>query len=353
MRFRGGKSVVAGGGSMARAWLLPAILSLLFVAGMIVSTVDVDHFSNATDQHKQQQEVIAETNLQQHLDDQPIEEETPTTCLDPSGPQPYILMSLGRSGSGSTWQVIGNLSGMETPSHEYTGGSTKASIKFFEGKGHDDKWLLQYLCRKQRKYRDAGVVGFKWKPYEPIFNAPAAQAAINTISTLKDPTIKVVRLRRNLLDVQISRRKHTLYTTKAHCMKGDSKCLQEGLITSLDLYTGEMDTLYNHLESLHAHEDRVDKLLHEKNVPHVQVTYDRLYNVDGKGGDIEEWEKVFSFLGVGPASNLTREQLERGMKHAATHPPGHNMTLANYDEVAGALEGTKFENLLHRRHRRV
>ena len=340
--------MAAGGGSMTRAWLLPVILSLLFVSGMILSVKEVGHFSNASDQLKQQEEAMAETDAQQTQEQPTAIEETPTTCLDPSGPQPYILMSLGRSGSGSTWQVIGNLSGMETPSDEYTGGSTKTSIEFFKEKGRDDKWLVQYLCHKQRKYRDAGVVGFKWKPYEPIFNAPAAQAGLNTISSLKEPTIKVVRLRRNLLDVQISRRKHTLYTTKAHCMKRDLKCVQDGLITSLDLYTGEMDKLYNRLEFLQAHEDRVDKLLHEMNVPHIQVTYDRLYNVDGKGGDIEEWEKVFSFLGVGPASNLTHEQLERGMKHAATHPPGHNMTLSNYDEVAEHLEGTKFENLLHR-----
>lgn len=33
------------------------------------------------------------------------------TCLDPNGPQPYILLTLGRSGSGSTWQAIGTLTG--------------------------------------------------------------------------------------------------------------------------------------------------------------------------------------------------------------------------------------------------
>ena len=333
-----------------RARLVPLIISLVFVAGMILSEVKVDHFSNsfATDQHKQKEIMIAGTDAEQHLE-HPIKE----TCLDPSGPQPYILMSLGRSGSGSTWQVIGSLSGMETPSHEYTGSGTERSIEFFKEKGDDDKWLLKYLCRKQRKYPNAGVVGFKWKPYEPIFNAPAAQAGLNTIATLKEPTIKVVRLRRNLLDVQISRRKHSDYNTKAHCMKGDTKCVKDGLITGIDLYSGEMDELYKRLKFLHEHEERVDKLLSEMNIPHVQVTYDRLYNVDGKGGDIEEWEKIFAFLGVGPASNLTRKQLELGMKHAATHPPGHNSTLANYDEVAEALKGTKFENLLHRRHRRV
>ncbi len=358
MRFCNRKILAAVCGS-TRAL---AILSLFFVAiaGMIVSTVQFYHFPNSNEQQpndqQKQQENILETNgnLQEleHLEQ--LNEETPTTCLDPSGPQPYILMSLGRSGSGSTWQVIGNLSGKETPSVEYTGSSTKASVKFFKEHGHDDKWLLKYLCQKQKKHRKAKLVGFKWKPYEPIFNAPAAQAALKTISTLKEPMIKIVRLRRNLLDVQISRRKHSLHTTTAaHCMKGDLECIQKNSFTGLDLYGGEMDKLYNHIDFLQNHEDRVDELLTKMNVPFVQVRYERLYNVDGKGGDIEEWEKVFSFLGVGPATNLTHKQLERGMKHAATHPPGHNMTLANYDEVAEALKGTKFENLLHRRHRHV
>lgn len=349
MRFYDRKISAAGGGS-ARALV---ILSLFFVAiaGMIVSTVD---YKKQPNDHEKQQEVMVESNApeQEHLEQS--NEEPPMTCLDPSGPQPYILMSLGRSGSGSTWQVIGNLSGKETPSDEYTGKSTEASVKFFKEHGHDDKWLLQYLCQKQKKHRKAKLVGFKWKPYAPIFSAPAAQSGLKTIAALKEPMIKVVRLRRNLLDVQISRRKHSLHTTTAaHCMKGDSKCIQNSMFTGLDLYTGEMDRLYDRLEFLQAHEDRVDDLLTKMNVPFVQVKYERLYNVDGKGGDLEEWEKVFSFLGVGPATNLTHKQLERGMKHAATHPPGHNMTLANYDEVAEALKGTKFEDLLHRRHRRV
>lgn len=326
-----------------------ALVIVLFLSpGMVL--FDPRPFQN--DEQKQPEVLLRQ---HQHLD-QPNEETPLTTCLDPSGPQPYILMSLGRSGSGSTWQVIGTLTGKETPSEEYTGSSTPASKQFFEAHGNDDKWLVQHLCKKQQKYRNAKVVGFKWKPYAPIFNAPAAQAGLKTISTLKEPMIKIVRLRRNLLDVQISRRKHSSHKTiGAHCMKGDLKCIEKGVNASmgLDLYTGNMGRLFNRLDTLQKYEDRVDELLLKMNVPHVQVKYERLFNVDGKGGDIEEWEKIFSFLGTGPATGLTRERLEGGMKHAATHPTGHNTTLANYDEVAEALKGTKYENLLHRRHRRV
>ena len=296
----------------------------------------------AAPQQKQQ-----EVMLHQHPK-QP-NEETPTTCLDSSGPQPYILMSLGRSGSGSTWQVIGNLTGTETPKDEYTGSDRSASKQFFNAHGDDDKWLMQYLCKKQKTYHNAKVVGFTWKPYMPVINAPAARAGLETMSKLKEPMIKVVRLRRNLLDAQISTEKHSAHKLNYYCKKGQLKCIEKHLNASigLDLYTGNMAALFEKLDILHTSEDRVDELLLEMNIPHVQVKYERLFSVDGKGDDIEEWEKIFGFLGAGPATGLTRERLENGMQHAATHPQDHNTTLANYDEVAEALKGSKYENLLH------
>jgi len=122
------------------------------------------------------------------------------TCLDPHGPQPYILMTLGRSGSGSTWQVIGNLTGFETPSQEYTGGGPAKSERFFEkhAGNNNDRWLLVNLCSKQLNFPEAGVVGFKWKPFETIFSPPA-QAGLRRVASLKRPEILVVRSRRNLL----------------------------------------------------------------------------------------------------------------------------------------------------------
>ena len=122
------------------------------------------------------------------------------TCLDPHGPQPYILMTLGRSGSGSTWQIIGNLTGFETPSQEYTGGGPAKSERFFQqhAGNNNDRWLLRNLCSKQLNYPEAGVVGFKWKPFETIFSPPA-QAGLRRTASLKRPEILVVRSRRNLL----------------------------------------------------------------------------------------------------------------------------------------------------------
>jgi hypothetical protein len=53
----------------------------------------------------------------------------PICHLDPSpdAPVPVILLSLGRSGSGSTWDAMGTLTGEATQSEEYTGGGSGKS----------------------------------------------------------------------------------------------------------------------------------------------------------------------------------------------------------------------------------
>jgi len=271
------------------------------------------------------------------------------TCLDPEGPQPYILMTLGRSGSGSTWQVIGNLTGYETPSNEYTGSGPAKSEKFFQKNGgaDNDRWLLRYLCSKQLTFPEAGVVGFKWKPFDTIFS-PSALAAFRRIASLKRPEIKVVRSRRNLLDVAISKYKHSIYEGKvaaAHCMKGDSRCIEKGIkaSTGLELPT---DTLLDTLREYGTLENKVDELLKKMKIPHLQVTYERLYY---NGDDTSEWRKIFKFLGVGPANakDLTRRHLEGAMEHVATSIPMQNVTLKNFDAVSKILKGTEFEELLH------
>jgi len=271
------------------------------------------------------------------------------TCLDPEGPQPYVLMTLGRSGSGSTWQVIGNLTGYETPSNEYTGSGPAKSENFFQkNSGADnDRWLLRYLCSKQLTYPEAAVVGFKWKPFDTIFS-PSAQAAFRRMASLKRPEIKVVRSRRNLLDVVISKHKHSIFDSKiaaAHCRKGDSKCIEKGrkASTGLELPT---ETLLDTLQEYETLENKVDELLMKMKIPHVQVTYERLYY---NGDDTSEWRKIFKFLGVGPAhsKDLTRRHLEGAMEHVATSIPMQNVTLKNFYAVSKILKGTEFEGLLH------
>lgn len=135
----------------------------------------------------------------------------PLPCKLRSSPAPMILMSLGRSGTSSMYQVMSTLASDGDANHkivEYTGSGTSKSNKFFEGIPSSDvsgDWLVKYICREQRRNRNAGIVGFKWKPFENIFTSEKAMQGLELLARLKDPQIKVVRSRRNLLDVMISR----------------------------------------------------------------------------------------------------------------------------------------------------
>ena len=266
-------------------------------------------------------------------------------CLDPNGPQPYILLTRGRSGSGSTWQIIGNLTGYETPNDRPTGGTHTESKKFFQNK-NDDEWLYDIFCTRQRKYPEAGIIGFKWKPFEEFFTEPSI-SALKTIGVMNNPQIKVVRSRRNLLDVIISSYKHKIYdstVTAQHCHVSDEECAKKAKEASMGLQL-PTKKLLDKLKRDRDIEAKVDKLLEDNNVPHVQVTYEELYY--GKDGGVGEWMKVFNFLGKGPGEGLTTEQLHGAMEHVATNIPMHNVTLGNYEEVKEILKETEFESLLH------
>ncbi|KAL7548114.1 hypothetical protein ACHAWF_011410 [Thalassiosira exigua] len=266
-------------------------------------------------------------------------------CTLRSRPAPMILMSLGRSGTGSMYDVLSKLSGgRERPRiPELTGGGTAKSKTFFRkiipsGDVNGD-WLIRFMCNMQRNYPDAGMVGFKWKPYSTMFEEKKATEGLELLGRL-NPRIKVIRSRRNPLDVIISRYKHTLSKEehgkkgkiRAHCRQGDEgfeECLKSQLKagTGISLPTRR---LLSKLQELEVQEKRVDDLLETMNVPTISVT---------------EWTRIFRYLGVGPTELTARDVKEAS--HVATSNKFHNLTLSNYEEVASILRGTKFSKLLH------
>jgi hypothetical protein len=143
----------------------------------------------------------------------PINQETESLPCDLlPHPVPMILMSLGRSGTASMYQVISRLSGgkdLTQKIYEYTGGSTEKSKHFFRNMVPQEdvtgNWLIGYICNQQKKYPNTGVVAFKWKPYETLFEEEKALQGLELLGRLKEVQIKVVRSKRNLLDVMISR----------------------------------------------------------------------------------------------------------------------------------------------------
>jgi len=306
-----------------------------------------DEDTRSKDKNDEEQEMERTANKVAPLIPHPayLEGNPPICTLKPSpeAPLPVVLITLGRSGSSSTWQVMGELTGKVTRSVEHTGKNSLQSSRFFSkiDPGDNGNWMLGYMCYRQSKYPDAGVVGFKWKPHARSFFSHASQDALRTIAYSHSPQIKVVRSRRNLLDVIISMEKHRIGRPNAHCAKDDEDCIKKHLAlgTGLILPTKNLQAA---LRRKKKEEDDVDRLLEELGVPHIKVSFEKLYYSD----DAEEWMRIFRFLGVGPTEALTREQVQDAMAHAATHNPLHNVTLGNYHEVRECLVGTEFESML-------
>jgi len=277
-------------------------------------------------------------------------------CLAEDGPVPIILMSLGRSGSGSTWQMITELTGKETKSDEYTGSGISQSFKFFEkiGPTEGGKWMMDYLCSRQRQEKDgAGVVGFKWKPYQSIY-LPASQNALELIARLavngEDPPIRVVRSRRNSLDVYLSGLKHASpIHTSAHCKVGDISCIKSNTKAGLNITIPDVKNIYNLLRREVDAEDSVDWMLKKLGVPTVFVSYEKLYFPKTQAEGLNEWKRILTFLGnIGQSGNpdLTWDDIANSMGHAPTSVDKHDVKIANFKSVWKKLNDTDLEYLI-------
>ena len=260
-------------------------------------------------------------------------------------PQPTVLISKGRSGSTSTWQIMGNLTGRETLNNlEYTGHNNIEENKFFAV--HKDRtWFIDLMCDRRKLYHNAGIVGMKWKLFPEHFHFRGVRDTFRFIAHSTQPSVKVIYSTRNPLDVHISVYKHAHQgkDLSAHCRK-DSGCLDKWLKASSGI---ELPTfgLLRALRRATKENKEVEEFLTSMNVPYVSVSYDKLYG--GDAAAVEEWKRIFQFLEQGPADDLTLEQLQGAMGTEVTHYKWHNKTLANYEQVRNVLMGTEFESLLH------
>ena len=267
---------------------------------------------------------------------------------------PTILISLGRSGSSATWQLMSGMTGNYTfRATEDTGSSTESSVHLFTEVLEPDSdgkcWIQDFLCRHQRDNRvraegglpTAGLYGFKWKPYASTFGSMKSIEALRWLS--RNPHVKVVVNRRNPLDVIISRYKHRDRRVAAHCAVGDVDCseLHRNAKPTLSTKRGR---LVNLIGDIIEESDNADRLLDDLRVPHVDVSYERLYLAP----DIAvEWRRLFSFLGVGRSDEgLTSTDLISRMEHQATSDRSIRGKVRNYEEVEEILRGTEYEKFL-------
>jgi len=282
-----------------------------------------------------------------------------------TGPMNVILFSLGRSGSSVTWQVLSNLTGVETPSTEYVGRRTREVTKFFgkeapKHNGEKGKWLMKYMCGlRTKEFPNAKFVGFKWKSFwEPFAETVEAQRTLQLISSLASDTasvtmvdgsapIRILRSRRNLLDVCLSKKKHEndysgeYKAVNAHCMKGDEKCLNLH-DTGLQEFSRKDEQCLHHYWKTENH---LDQLLRDLNIPVEFVSYDVLYYPEKISDGEKEWNRALNFVTGRDDYNKTWPQIENGMKHVATtKSKSHIDIISNWEDVYERVKGTELEH---------
>jgi len=295
-----------------------------------------------------------------------------------TGPMNVILFSLGRSGSTVTWQVLSNLTGVETPSTEYVGRRTREVTQFFgkEAKNHDrkkgmkkghwlkhngknGKWMMKYMCGlRTKEFPKAKFVGFKWKSFwEPFAETVEAQRTLQLISSLASDTasvtmvdgsapIRILRSRRNLLDVCLSKKKHENdysgeHRVNAHCMKGDEDCLNLHDTGLQEFSRKDEQCLYHYWKT----ENHLDQLLRDLNIPVEFVSYDVMYYPEKISDGEKEWNRALNFVTGRDDYNKTWPQIENGMKHVATTKSrSHKDTISNWEDVYERIKGTELEH---------
>lgn len=263
--------------------------------------------------------------------------QTDLSCLQ-DFPQPTILVSRGRSGSSAIWEVLGNITGQATQVMEYTGGNTPDSKVFFR-QHQGAQWLVDRMCKYQRQYPKAAIVGFKWKPNRPSLYSETAQQTWQLVAALQG-RIKIVHSKRSPLDMIVSQTKHGLNPNMtAHCRRGDDACQAKQVGTRLPV---SIPVLLEKLNRFEHVDGETDAFLESNGIPRIQVSYEQLFFTES----VTEWQRIGDFLGVA-MPQLSIQKIRNAGSFTVTSTQDHRTKIANYDQVAEALRGTRFAKYLH------
>uniref|UniRef100_A0A7S3LC50 Uncharacterized protein n=1 Tax=Amphora coffeiformis TaxID=265554 RepID=A0A7S3LC50_9STRA len=290
---------------------------------------------------------------------------------------PFIMVSFGRAGTTSTWDIIAGLTGEYIPNASEDEGKDKAAARaFFASQNqteHGKCWLERLLCNKQRivkkAYKDglgkSSIFGTKWKPWHQGFNTTQAREALQWLGTQKQ--IKVLHNTRNMVDMYISQNKHkTLQKLfgkerTAHCyddrelklsdetwqklinmgIPKDTPCVQifKEIEARMKL---QIPHMMDYFEKNSLQTDFASEMLDYYNVSRVTVTYEKLYFTD----HAEEWMRIFRFLGFGPQQNLTLDHVFAKTAFQKTSANDRSKRMANYDEIFKTLSCTRYSKYL-------
>jgi hypothetical protein len=345
---------------------------------------------NATCPEKKEEKSIYRKEFEKHY---PVEEpydrnqdfdsipcsNIPKNCdlTDTRWGNPFLMISYGRSGTTSTWDIIAGLTGEYIPGASEDMGRDKGeSVQFFARQNkteHGKCWLHRLLCdklaivkrAKKKGLGRASIYGSKWKPWHLGFNTTLSREALQWLGT--QPQIKVVHNTRNMVDMYISKHKHQVLdkllgkNRQAHCyddrdirlskeswaklidmgIPRDTPCAQ--IFKEIERRTAtQIPQMLAYFEKNVLQTDYVSEMLDFYNVSRVTVTYEKLYFTD----NAEEWLRIFRYLGFGPQQNLTLEEVFAKTTFQKTSANDRSKRMSNYDEVVDALRCTRYAKYL-------
>ena len=180
--------------------------------------------------------------------------------------------------------------------------------------------LWRYLGQARAERPGVDAIGFK------LMYSQLTRVAKPLTPALWLKRVRVIHLiRRNALDVVLSREAGEARRGVLHAREGQP-------VESVRVRLGTDDLL----QRLTAHEQQVEGArtrFKRVGIPYTEVIYEDLVANEKQGLD-----GLFRFLGVEPAPVSSSLQ--------KVNPTSHEELIENYDEVRGALEGTKFAGQL-------
>ena len=300
-----------------------------------------------------------------------------THSLDktPVQPRQMITLSRGRAGSSVVAQTIAAFSLADAATMNF---NPKAfyfdfGMEIFGQNRMQMEQVTDPVKRMVDNYQKqateqpaAPLLGFKWKPQEPTFNAVYGGAWDWVIAN----NVSVLWMTRNLLDVRISVAKHNVAPLGSQCKPGDEACvaLNQKVRVTLDQLAYKdgphLENATGLVECLAAdqifYETQLKALLKEKGVRYRLVKFEDLFEpsdrADKRGFYVKlrhnsidahkEWNGMFHFLGLPTVDTYAEIVAAADAQMEATTPPTQCDSFVDADAVRAELKGSDFEGLL-------
>lgn len=252
----------------------------------------------------------------------------------------YILVSLGRSGSTTTFAGIDKLTHREMRPldkamlYEILGSSSHAMRK----RTDPDQKTRNFFEKKFREHPATPTAGFKWKPLVDNENYDRAwRWCVHN-------DVKLILMTRNPLDMVISQQKHHENPhLNPHCH--GAHCVQDHAV-QVTLPTG--DQLSTKMGQLQKHYDVVRGKCVTMRAKCFETSYEKLFATDSRT-QLAAWRELIAFVqDESHAALVTQEDVTFATGLSEDTSPGdRSQYVGNWDQVERSVRGSIWAETLN------